>query len=263
MRQIIALEYAKLKKFQTLKILFAVYMVVVPAWMYFMNYFFRMNPDLKNIFTRENPFDFPHIWNFITYSASFFNILLAVSVVIITTNDIQYKTMRQNIIEGLTKHQVILGKFVFVIFLSLIATLYTFLCGLVIGLLESENMNIYQNIHLNVLYFIQTIGYFSFAFLFAIVVKRPAVAIVTFIVYFPVETIVGNIISSKMYRFFPLKVYADLTPRPFFKAVLNSGNRAEKANMLILTLGEQLTLASGYIFLCFAFTYVLLRRRDL
>ncbi len=261
MRTIIALEYAKLRKFQTLKILFAVYMVVVPAWMYFMNFFFKMNPDLKAVFTQDNPFDFPHIWNFITYSASFFNILLAVLVVIVTTNDIQYKTMRQNIIEGLTKHQVILGKFVFVIFLSAIATIYTFLCGLVIGLIESSNMDVYQNIHLNVLYFIQTIGYFSFAFLFAILVKRPAVAIVTFILYFPVETIVGNIISSKMYKFFPLKVYADLTPVPFFKAILNSGTRGE--HVFLLSLNEQLLLAFGYMILCFAFTYFLLRKRDL
>ncbi len=261
MRNIIALEYAKLRKFQTLKILFAVYMVVVPAWMYFMNFFFKMNPDLKAIFTQDNPFDFPHIWNFITYSASFFNILLAVLVVIVTTNDIQYKTMRQNIIEGLTKHQVILGKFVFVIFLSAIATIYTFLCGLVIGLIESSNMDIYQNVHLNALYFIQTIGYFSFAFLFAIVVKRPAVAIVTFILYFPVETIVGNIISSKMYQFFPLKVYADLTPVPFFKAILHSGSKG--GNVFLLSLNEQLLLAGFYIVLCFVGTYFILRRRDL
>lgn len=261
MRNIIALEYAKLRKFQTLKILFAVYMVVVPSWMYFMNFFFKMNPDLKAVFTQDNPFDFPHIWNFITYSASFFNILLAVLVVIITTNDIQYKTMRQNIIEGLTKHQVILGKFVFVIFLSAAATIYTFLCGLVIGLIESSNMDVYQNIHLNVLYFIQTIGYFSFAFLFAILVKKPAVAIVTFILYFPVETIIGNIISTKMYKFFPLKVYADLTPVPFFKAILNSGTRGE--SVFLLSLNEQLLLAFGYMILCFAFTYFLLRRRDL
>jgi ABC-2 type transport system permease protein len=263
MRKIIALEYAKLRKFQTLKVLFLVYMLVVPAWMYFMNFFFQMNPGLKAIFTQENPFDFPHIWSFITYSASFFNILLAVSVVVITTNDIQYKTMRQNIIEGLTKQQVIFGKFAFVIFLSTLATVYTFLCGLVIGLIESANTDVFQNIHLNLLYFIQTVGYFSFAFLFAILVKRPAIAIVTFIIYFPVETILGNLISSKMYQFFPLKVYADLTPMPFFRAIANSGDKAEKAGIFILSLSEQLLLAGGYVLLCFTFTYFLLRRRDL
>jgi ABC-type transport system involved in multi-copper enzyme maturation permease subunit len=222
-----------------------------------------MNPELKAIFTQANPFDFPHIWSFITYSASFFNILLAVSVVTITTNDIQFKTMRQNIIEGLTKRQVIFGKFVFVIFLSAAATLYTFLCGLVLGLIESSNMDFYQNIHLNVLYFIQTIGYFSFAFLFAILVKRPAIAIVTFIIYFPVETIVGNIISHKMYQFFPLKVYADLTPIPFFKAVINSGPKNADNDIFLLSLSEQLSLAGVYIVLCFAITYFILKRRDL
>lgn len=261
MRNIIAIEYAKLRKFQTLKILFAVYMVIVPAWMYFMNFFFQNEEDLKMIFTQDNPFDFPHMWSFITYSASFFNILLAVLVVIVTTNDIQYKTMRQNIIEGSTKHQVILGKFVFVVFLSTIATLYTFLCGLVIGLIESSNTDIFQNIHLIALYFVQTIGYFSFAFLFAILVKRPAIAIVTFILYFPVETIVGNIISKQMYTFFPLKVYADLTPSPFFKAILNSSGKG--ANTFILSLNEQLLLAGFYVVLCFAATYFILRRRDL
>lgn len=263
MRKIIALEYAKLRKFQTLKILFLVYMLVVPAWMYFMNFFFQMNPGLKAIFTQESPFEFPHIWSFITYSASFFNILLAVSVVVITTNDIQYKTMRQNIIEGLTKQQVIFGKFAFVVFLSLLATIYTFLCGLVIGLIESTSTDFFQNIHLNLLYFIQTIGYFSFAFLFAILVKRPAIAIVTFIIYFPVETILGNVISSKMYQFFPLKVYADLTPMPFFRAIMVSDEKAKEAGIFILSLSEQLVLAGGYVLLCFGLTYFILRRRDL
>ena len=263
MRQIIALEYAKLRKFHTLKILFAVYMLVVPCWMYFMNFFFKMNPGLKAIFTQADPLDFPHIWSFITYSASFFNILLAVSVVIITTNDIQFKTMRQNIIEGLTKRQVIFGKFVFVIFLSTIATLYTSVCGLVLGLIESSNTDFYQNIHLNLLYFIQTIGYFSFAFLFAILVRRPAIAIVTFIIYFPVETIIGNLVSQKMYQFFPLKVYADLTPIPFFKAVINSGPKNADNNVFLLGLSEQVYLSGFYILLCFALTYFILKRRDL
>ena len=171
--------------------------------------------------------------------------------------------MRQNIINGLTKRQVIFGKFAFVIFLSTIATVYTFLCGLVIGLIESANSDFYQNIHLNVLYFIQTIGYFSFAFLFAILVKRPAIAIVTFIIYFPVETILGNIVSQKMYQFFPLKVYADLTPVPFFKALINSGPKDAKNDLLFLTLGEQLSLSGVYIVLCFAITYFILKRRDL
>lgn len=263
MRELLGLEYAKLKKFLPLKIIFGVYMIAVPGWMYFMNFFFNLEPGWKQIFTSENPFDFPHIWSFITYSASFFNVLMAVIVVIVTTNDFQYKTMRQNIIDGLSKEKVIFSKFILVFILSIITTLYTFLAGMVIGLIESTSYDWYQNIHLNVLYFIQTLGYFSFAFLFSIVVKRPAIAIVSFILYFPVETIVGKLINVNMYQVFPLKVLADLTPIPFFKALLASSKDKSVENLLILDTPVKIALSLGYVLFFFLLSYFLLKRKDL
>lgn len=263
MRELIAIEYAKLKKFHALKIIFGVYMLAVPGWMYFMNLFFKLEPGLKAIFTSDNPFDFPHIWSYITFSASFFNILLAVIVVVLTTNDFQYKTMRQNIIDGMSKQKVILSKFLLVFFLSSIATIYTFLVGLVIGLLESTTFDWYQNIHLIVLYFVQTLGYFSFAFLFAIVVKRPAIAIVSFILYFPVETILGKIINSEAYQVFPLKVFADLTPMPFFRAILASAKDKSGQMPWILDTDIRIILSLVYVLLFFLLTYYLLKRKDL
>lgn len=263
MRELVAIEYAKLKKFHALKIIFGVYMLAVPGWMYFMNFFFQLEPGLKSLFTNDNPFDFPHIWSYITYSASFFNVLLAVIVVVVTTNDFQYKTMRQNIIDGMSKQKVILSKFILVFFLSSIATLYTFLVGLIIGMLESTAYDWYQNIHLIVLYFIQTLGYFSFAFLFAILVKRPAIAIVSFILYFPVETIIGKIMNAEAYQVFPLKVFADLTPIPFFKSILASVKDKSGQTPWILDTNIQIILSLGYVLLFFLLTYFLLKRKDL
>ncbi|HRP51945.1 MAG TPA: hypothetical protein PLI97_00350, partial [Fluviicola sp.] len=253
----------KLKKFHALKYLFLAYMVVVPCWMLFMNWFFNLEPMIKQIFTKENLFDFPHVWSFTTYCASFFNILLAVIIVIITTNEIQYRTMRQNIIDGLTKQQVILSKFFSIIFLSVLATSYTFLCAFVIGSISSGASGFYENIHLNSLYFIQTLGYFSFAFLFALIVKRSAIAIVTFIVYFPFETIVGNLISKDLYQFFPLKVYADLTPTPFFKGILKMQEEATNQTIFVLDMNTKVILALVYTTLCFFGTYLILKKRDL
>jgi len=259
MRKIISVEYAKLKKFHLLKILFAVYLVVIPCWMYFMDFFFKLEPSLKALFTQQSLFEFPNVWAFTTYSASFFNILLCVIIVVITCNEIQSKTMRQNIIDGLSKQQVILGKFVVVLLFSCIATLITFLTGLIIGWSSFGLTNAYENIHLNVLYFIQTLGYFSFAFLFALIVKRPAIAIITFILYFPVESILGKIISNDIYQFFPLKVYADLTPMPFFKQLLAQG----KSNIWIMDMNYKIMLASFFVVAFFALTYTILKRRDL
>lgn len=263
MRQLIRLELVKLRKFHVLKILFGVYMLIVPGWMFFMDWFFNNNPILKEIFTKENIFEFPHIWTFITYCASFFNLLLAVIVVIITTNEIQQKTMRQNIIEGLSKHQVIISNFLVVFFLALLATAYTFLCGLIIGLVASESGSPFANIHLVGMYLIQAIGYFSFAFLFSIIVKRPALAIVLFILYFPVEFIVGKLLPSGIYEFFPLKVYADLTPRPFFGAIVKAQEAASGVKEAwTMQTDLRLVLAVGFILLSFLLSYFILKRRD-
>lgn len=263
MRELIAIEYAKLKKFHALKIIFAVYMLTVPGWMYFMNFFFKLEPGLKALFTNDNPFDFPHIWSYITYSASFFNVLLAVIIVVVTTNDFQYKTMRQNIIDGMSKQKVILSKFILVFFLSTIATLYTAIVGLIIGLIESTSYDWYQNVHLIVLYFIQTLGYFSFAFLFAIIVKRPAIAIVSFILYFPVETIIGKIMNADAYQVFPLKVFADLTPIPFFKSIVVSMKDQSGGTPWILDTNIQIILSLIYVLLFFLLSYYLLKKKDL
>lgn len=263
MIKLLNLEFVKLKKFHALKYILLSYFIAVPGLMYFMNFIFNKMPGLKKIFTQHDTLLFPHIWSFITFSASFFNVLLAVIIVIITTNDFQYKTMRQNIIDGLSKHDVILGKFISVVILSFIATLYTFICGLVIGGLHSGTFDCYGNIHLLFLYAIQTLGYFSFAFLFAIVVKKPAIAIITFIFYFPVETIIGQIISRDIYQFFPLKVFADLTPMPFFQAVIALDEKEVGHKLFFLDTNFRIVLSLIYVLLFFLGTYFLLKRKDL
>ncbi len=137
MKKLLKIEFIKLNKLLSIKIIFLAYMLVVPCWMFFMNWFFKMNPALKQIFTSHNLFEFPYVWSFTTYSASFFNILLAVIIVSITTMEIQAKTMRQNVIDGLTTKQVITSKFIVIFLLALLATLYTGLCAFIIGSITS------------------------------------------------------------------------------------------------------------------------------
>ncbi len=253
-------EYHKIKHFNALKYIFGAYMLAVPGLMCFINWIFSVEPELKMVFTNKELFSFPNIWSFITFTASFLNILLAVLVVIITTNELEFKTMRQNIIDGLTKRQFIFGKFAFVLCLSVIATFYTGICGFFIAGFSHGFADAFENIHLIGLYFIQTLGYFSFAFLFSLIVKRPALSIITFIIYFPVETIIGNLISVKMYSFFPLKIYDDLTPIPFFKAILD--NMSDKNNVFLIETPYKVLLSLVYISLSFVACYYLIKKKD-
>ncbi len=263
MKQLLAIEYAKLKKLTSIKIIFLAYMVIIPLWMYFMDFFFHEHPELKGLFTGDDFFVFPHIWKFATYSASFFNVLMGVTVVIITCNEIQFKTMRQNVIDGLRKQDVIISKFLVILAISLLVSFYTFLVGFVMGGIYSGFGNAYNGIDKVVLYFIQTLGYFSFAFLFAIIVKKPALSIIFFIIYFPIETIGGAFLPHVIYEFFPLKIYADLTPLPFFEKLVSQ--EETRTGVALWSMPEQLRLALAFVYILFFFglSYFILKKRDL
>lgn len=263
MKQLLSIEYAKLKKLTSIKIIFLCYAVIIPMWMYFMDFFFHQHPGLKAIITDDALFAFPHVWKFTVYSASFFNVLMGVTIVIITCNEIQFKTLRQNVIDGLSKKEAIISKLFVVSVFSFIVTLYTFLTGLVLGGIYSGFDNAFDGIDRILLYLLQTLGYFSFAFLFALVVRRSALSIILFIVYFPVESIAGAFLPKGLYQFFPLKVLADLTPMPFFEKLLSQAEKISGEKIWLLPMEWKIILSLVYSALFFGISYYILKKRDL
>lgn len=262
MKQLLSIEYTKLKKLNSLKILLLCYIVIVPLLIFAFDSFLRQSPEIAMLLGGGNFFQFPLIWKLTAFSASFVNVLLCVTVVIITCNEIYFKTMRQNVIDGLSKSQVIWGKFVIVVLLSLFVTLYTFLVGFIFGIFNGGSDHIWDGIDLIFRYFLQTMGYFSFAFLFALLIKKPALAIILFISYFPVETIIKLFSGESISQFFPLQSLADMTPMPFlgiFARAQNTGG----VEAWTMSLQMHYAVVLVYIALFFSFSYYLLRKRDL
>src|ERR1700733_10125075 len=50
--------------------------------------------------TLKTYYTFPDIWHTLTYIAGLFNLLLGVLVIILITNEFNFRTVRQNIIDG-------------------------------------------------------------------------------------------------------------------------------------------------------------------
>ena len=266
MEKLLAIEFIKLKKLTALKVIFIIYMFMIPLIMYvlsgfYSNFIHPFIPIIKNIW------GFPFIWQFTTYSASFFNILMGIIVVIVVCNEYNYKTFKQNIIDGLSMQQVILGKFLVVVFLSTLVTVYTALTAIVFGVINSETNLFFEGSYFILLYFLQTLCYFSFAFFFAVLIKRTALSIILFIVSFIAEMILGSIVSltasKEAYLYFPLNVFSKLTPNPLMdelnKLSLQQTGQVEPQIELWTTLLLSLT----YMVLFFLFAYIIVRRRDL
>lgn len=268
MKQLLSIEYAKLKKLNSIKVIFIIYMVIVPLWMLFMGFFFtNVMKGVPFTPTSDELYGFPGVWRFVTYSASFFNILMGVTIVIITCNEISFRTMKQNVIDGLTKQQIIISKFYVIFAISIIVSLYTALVGFLIGGFYSGFGGFFQNIHYVPTYFLQTLGYFSFAFFFAVLVRKTALSIILFIVSFIAEFIIGMIISSTIsgtpYQFFPLNIFSALTPVPFFEKVIRLQEAKAGQSVWLMPSWMQYAFVIFYIVLFFFIAYRVLKRRDL
>lgn len=266
MKKLLSIEYAKLKKLNSLRIILLVYAIMIPLVMFMLSsFYYNVIHPLIPILT--DIWGFPTIWNFATYSASFFNVLMGVTVVIVVCNEYSYRTMKQNVIDGLSKREVILSKFLVVFALSTIVTLYTALVAFVFGGINSGFTNALEDSYFILIYYLQTLGYFSFAFFFAVLVKRTALSIIFFIVSFIVESIIGSVItatlSAKIYLFFPLNVFSTLTPSPIMKQLNALAAKQTGEVPPALELSTNIAISLGYMALFFVIAYQVLKRRDL
>ena len=71
-------------------------------------------------------FDFPYIWHFNAFIAAFFKLFLAVVIVSMMANEYSNKTIKQNLIDGLSKWEFIYSKFLTVLAFSVLSTVFLF-----------------------------------------------------------------------------------------------------------------------------------------
>ncbi len=180
----------------------------------------EMGAEIKGRGMDDLPlFDFLDIWQNLTYFYSIFSILLAFIIIISVSNEYRYGTVRQNIIDGLSRKQFLASKVLFILGSSAFVTLLILVIGLGMGFAFSEVTSVYfvtKNMHFLVAYFFELVGYQLLALFASLLIKRSGLTIVIMLFYtFIIEPLLRALISFK----FELPWLADLLP---VKAVGNS-----------------------------------------
>jgi ABC-2 type transport system permease protein len=208
------------------------------------------------------PFLFPGVWMNLTYMASFFNLLLGILVVILVTDEYTFRTLRQQVIDGRTRAEVILAKFWLILALGFAMTFFLLLVGLGFGLThtpDASGLMVIQEMYYLGFYLVQTVGYMTLALLIGHLVRKSGLAILGFLVYaWVLEPIVHSRLPESVDKYFPMKVVRSLTPLPQREAVEMLTGPIET-----LTPEQALVPALGYSFLFCLLAYALLRVRDL
>jgi hypothetical protein len=230
-------------------------------------------------FSVKGLYQFPNIWEFFPWVASWFNLFLAIVIIILVGNEFSNKTFRQNVIDGLDRVDLIKGKLILIFTIAVYTLVMVLLAVFIFGLINTKGISfglIFENSYLILIYFVQAIGYMTLGLLISIIFRNNALSIILFILYFfPIEPIIRVVFKQEARRFFPMKIISNLTPTPEFltmtseKSYTNASGTSSLDLSEIgimpenLSLGITVVLAAGYIGFFIALATLLLKRKNL
>jgi len=220
-------------------------------------------------------FNFPIIWHITTFFASYFKFFFAIVVVSMIGNEYSNKTIKQNLIDGLSKKEFILSKFYTIVFFSLISTVLIGVASFLIGLYYSsytEASIIFREVEYLLAYFVKLVGFFSLCLFFAMLLKRSAFALAFLFVLYIVEWLVfwgaykafdTTDMAWKVKNYLPLESMYKLIDQPFQRIIITKYPDKMDLAYDYAVHWYEIVIVLGWTALFVFLSYRLLKVRDL
>ena len=281
MFRLLNIEFHKLKHNKASKVLSIIYFGLLTSIALIAAIKFDIGP-IKFHLADQGIFNFPYIWHFNTYMASIFKFFLLLVIVSMMANEYSNKTLKQNLIDGLSKKEFILSKFYTVLVFAAISTVFVFITSFILGLFYSDYNElaiIFSDLEYLLAFFIKLVGFFSFGLFFGILIKRSAFAVGAMVVWLIVESMFKGYLFysfrndgstseqvNSVMQFLPLEAMSNLIKEPF--------TRLGAVKSVTNQIGEQITkdfsvqftdiiIVSVWTAIFIYLSYTLLKKRDL
>ena len=279
MLRLLSIELDKIKRNKAAKVITTVYCSLILGISLIASYEF----DFAGINFRiadQGIFNFPFIWHFNSFMASWLKIFFAIVIVSIVANEYSYNTLKQNLLDGLSKKEFILSKFLAVLLFSVISSVFLFVVTLTLGLVFSDFTEIsivFTDLQYLLGYFIKLTTFFSMCMFLGIWIKRSAFALgflgvwqvfegFIFIVFSYLKNKKDINLIDNVYNLLPLNAMSDLIVEPF--------TRLGAVQTLASQVGESFEKSYDVpwysMLICLVWTtlfvywsYLILKRRDL
>ena len=227
MKRLLSIELQKIWKNKASRVLTLTYFILLTFIALIASIKFNLGV-FKLHLAEMGIFNFPFIWHFNTYIAAILKLFLAIVIVSMMANEYSYGTLKQNLIDGMSKKEFILSKFLTILLFALVSTVFIFILSLILGFSFSSYTEIgivFSDLDYLLGYFIKLIGFFSFCLFLGILVKRSAFALGFLLVWNIIEGILKGILTYKIFpdskiaayitQFFPLESMSNLIVEPF------------------------------------------------
>ena len=278
MLRLLQIELQKLKYNKAAKVISIVYFVLITFIALIASIEFKFG-GINFRVADQGIFNFPFIWHFNSFMASILKIFLAIVIVSMMANEYSYRTLKQNLIDGLSKREFVLSKFLTVVLFASVSTIFLFVVSMILGLSFSDYKEIgiiFSDMQYILAYFIKLVAFFSFCLFLGVLVKRSAFALGFLTIWYIIEKIFYGIMKWKFFKgtdiadqvsqFFPLESMSNLIGEPFSRlgAVQSAASQLGEEftkSYDVPVLGIFITLAWTALFIYWSL--LILKRRDL
>lgn len=216
-------------------------------------------------------FNFPDIWQNLTYFASIRFVLIfpAIIVIILITNEFTNKTVRQNIVNGMSRSEFIFSKLQVVFLLSFLISFILMIVILILGLIHSDSQSlsmILTRFSFVIGFFIQMFTYLVYAFFIAFVLRNTGLAIAIFTLYtIIIEPVVYFFLrapfmwENKVYTYLPVNAVIRVVEYPSIPALKKLMNFELQDHVSLLACSIPMIYAAVMI----AIVYLSFNKRDM
>ncbi|TVR71629.1 MAG: hypothetical protein EA408_08255 [Marinilabiliales bacterium] len=275
MLKLIKIELVKLLNYTSFKVILLLHLALFSLVVFVSS---RIDITVPG-FDTGNLFRFPHVWSYFSWIASWFNLLLAILIIMVAGNEFSYRTFRQHVIDGLSRSGLLGGKMLVVLMIAFYALILVLVTGLIYGTVYTSGITadtVFAGMHILLVYFLQTISFMVIGLLLVLLLRSTALSIIIFVLLrFPIEPVIRAFLPQYMRPFFPMKAVGSLTPMPEFLSISSETAFETADGTNALTLSEmglvaqglpllgQVLLALGYTILFTALAWLIIKRRNL
>jgi len=231
MIKLLKIEIKKILTYKIFWILFGLYFFFLACGILLAEFMINNMVDDMN---RHMPIPFPHItiyyfpdiWQNLTFFASIRFVLIfpAIIIMILITNEFTFKTIRQNIINGMSKAEFLASKLQIILIIAIFITVVLAIGTFIIGVSHSgfnDMALVSKGIPFIVGFFISVLAFLIYAFFLAFMLRNTGLSIAIFTLYsLIIEPIINGFLRSpfifknKIYSYLPINGAISVTEYP-------------------------------------------------
>ncbi len=219
--RLLKLEVQKLLPYRVFWIFGGLYLVLFVSVVYILGSIVK-SANFNGLEVTFQLFEFPQVWSRVGYVGSFLHYLLSFLVILSITNEFDFLTFRQQLMDGLSRRELLAGKVYLILMLSIGASIVLILICLTMGTLFSPDGGAgvdFEESGWVIAFGLQSTALLSIAAVFAFLIRRPAPTIGAFLLYALIgEAILGRLLDgyrSGVSAYLPISSINRLMASPF------------------------------------------------